>query len=151
MRALLPDGANGSVADSDSVGCWFKSSSGNCSGVAQWQGVRLWPGITGVRFSPPEPTGCSLEARHSVWDRDDVVSITTIPTDSLLASGVLMAVGQIVFWFPPSTASKRAEIGAVAHSGEHSLDKRKAVGAEPTSSTVAVAKWKGGRSWPSQA
>ena len=99
----------------------------------------------------PEPTGCSLEARHSVWGRDDVVSITTIPTDSLPAGGALMAVSQIVFWFPPPTVSKRAEIGAVAHLGEHSLDKRKVVGAEPTSSTVAVAKWKGGRLWPSYA
>ena len=47
--------------------CWFNSNRG----------------IKESSIFLPEPTGCSLEARHSVWGRDDVVSITTIPTDGI--------------------------------------------------------------------
>ena len=36
-----PEWRNGSAAVSEAVGCWFKSSLGNHSGVAQWQGARL--------------------------------------------------------------------------------------------------------------
>ena len=106
---------------------------------------------TGVRFSPPERRGVAQIEERLAWDQEVEMAEFSTPTDSLPERGAQMAVGWIVFQLPPPTVSKRAEIGAVAHSAEHSLDKRKAVGAEPTSSTVAVAKWKGGRLWPSYA
>ena len=83
MRALLPDGANGSVADSDSVGCWFKSSSGNCSGVAQWQGVRLWPGIREFDSLHRNQRGVAQIVERLAWDQEVEMAEFSTPTDGI--------------------------------------------------------------------
>ena len=87
-EALIPSGATVAQRFLKPLVVRSNRASGTIPVSSSGAGPSALDRMMGVRFSPPELAGCSLEVRHSVWDRDDVVSITTIPTDGIPEKGV---------------------------------------------------------------
>lgn len=78
-----PEWRNGSAAVSETVGCTFKSCLGNHSGVAQWQGVRLWPGTREFNPLHRNQRGVAQMEERVLWEHEVADSISVTPTDSL--------------------------------------------------------------------
>jgi hypothetical protein len=78
-----PEWRNGSAAVSEAVGCTFKSCLGNHSGVAQWQGVRLWPGIREFDSLHRNQRGVAQIVERLAWDQEVEMAEFSTPTDGI--------------------------------------------------------------------